>query len=439
MRDQHITQELVERWAKEPRTSKGLYWSRDVPGFGAVISTTGRVSYAIQYRVGGKSRRLKIEVPGKPTPTLQEALFEARLLLDRVGKGHDPIAERAKAQQESVALREVLADYMRLDGNRLRSARRVQAMFRDHILPTLGDKPIGDIKRQGDIVPLLRGIVARGEPALARSVRTHLSTLFKWHVDQTDSFINPLAGGKNIGSIPKEQKRTRVLSEGELSAIWRACDEWKQGERQHPYALLIQFIALTGTRIMEPAHMTREEVDAEGKTWVIPAARYKTGRDTLIPLSRSAQSILKGVSVGLHHARPRSFLFSLDGGETALGGIAKWKAQLDQRSGVQEWVTHDLRRTCATLAARQHLRIPEHIQRRMLGHVPNDVHGSTYNMHTYEGELRKAFEALAKEVARIVREPVSRELPVYGPAVKKKRARRAPEIVPVPARPMFRL
>ena len=63
------------------------------------------------------------------------------------------------------------------------------------------------------------------------------------------------------------------------------------------------------------------------------------------------------------------------------------------------WTLHDLRRTAKTLMTRNG--VPHFHADRVLGHVIPGV-GGTYDRHDYLNEKRKALEALAVEVARIL-------------------------------------
>ena len=77
---------------------------------------------------------------------------------------------------------------------------------------------------------------------------------------------------------------------------------------------------------------------------VIPAARYKTEVDMLIPLSDLAQQIIR--------QQPRwnssDFVFSLTG-NGPLRSISRFKKIFDEACGLKDYRTHDLRRTARTL------------------------------------------------------------------------------------------
>jgi len=124
--------------------------------------------------------------------------------------------------------------------------------------------------------------------------------------------------------------------------------------------------------------------------WIIPAPRYKTNLDHVIPLSKLALSVLP--------ERNGEFVFSKNGRE-AIGGLGRHKAAIDAASGVRGWVVHDLRRSARSLLSRAGV-ATDHAE-RCLGHVIPGVRG-VYDRHEYFDEKARAFEALAAQVERIV-------------------------------------
>jgi integrase len=146
----------------------------------------------------------------------------------------------------------------------------------------------------------------------------------------------------------------------------------------------------------------REEI--VGAEWTIPAVRYKTKIDHVIPLSRAALTALdwagQGNSSGplLSDTNGNPFIFSSNG-KLALGGFDRHKRAIDEASGVTGWTIHDLRRTARSLMSRAGVNAD--IAERCLGHVIGGVRG-IYDRHEYFEEKRRAFEALAAQIERIV-------------------------------------
>ena len=126
--------------------------------------------------------------------------------------------------------------------------------------------------------------------------------------------------------------------------------------------------------------------------WTIPASRYKTGNEVVLPLSKAAQAVLEELPV------LGQFVFSADG-RKPIGGLSERKAKLDKLSGVTDWVIHDLRRTARSLMSRAG--VDADITERCLGHVIGGVRG-VYDRHSFLEEKRMAFEKLAALIEGIV-------------------------------------
>jgi integrase len=149
---------------------------------------------------------------------------------------------------------------------------------------------------------------------------------------------------------------------------------------------------LTATRRSEAADLRRSELS--GNDWLIPAARYKTKSDFLIPLPGDARSLLASIPI----VGRGEFVFTLNG-ETSIGGFSRWKLSFDDASGVRDWTIHDLRRTARSLMSRAG--VPTDHAERALGHVLSGVR-KTYDRHEYYAEKQRAFEGLAAQISRIV-------------------------------------
>ena len=186
------------------------------------------------------------------------------------------------------------------------------------------------------------------------------------------------------GSIPHSERRR---TPGCLASLWRV-----------PASIL------TATRRNEALYATRAEI--VGAEWTIPAARYKTKIDHVIPLSQAAQSALSHMGVP---GEAGGWLFSANGRQV-IGSHSRHKAAMDQASGVTNWVIHHLRRTARSLMSRAGVQA-DHAE-RCLGHVIGGVRG-VYDRHEYLEEKRLAFESLASLVDRIV-DPQANVVPLRG-------------------------
>jgi integrase len=127
---------------------------------------------------------------------------------------------------------------------------------------------------------------------------------------------------------------------------------------------------------------------------LIPAARYKTKSDFLVPLSVTARALLDKIP----RVGRADFVFTSDG-RKSIAGFSKWKRRFDKACGVNGWTLHDLRRTARSLMSRAG--VPSDHAERALGHVLSGVR-KTYDRHEYYSEKQRAFEALAAQIGRII-------------------------------------
>jgi integrase len=208
--------------------------------------------------------------------------------------------------------------------------------------------------------------------------------VMNWHASRSDDFRSPIVRGM-ARTKPKERARERTLTDDELRLVWKVAET-------EPLGRYVQFVLLTATRRNEAAQARRSEIT--GADWIIPGARYKTGKDHLVPLSAMALAVLPSGG--------GDFVFSKDGVGPLHASNFKTafdKALLREGPPLPRWTLHDLRRTARSLMSRAGVQT-DHAE-RCLGHVIGGVRG-VYDRHAYLEEKRQGFEALASLVERIV-------------------------------------
>jgi integrase len=220
---------------------------------------------------------------------------------------------------------------------------------------------------------------------MANNTLAHVRKIMNWHSTRTDNFRSPIVRGM-ARTKPGERKRDRVLTDDELRAVWKAAERLSG-----PFGYLVRFILLTATRRNEAADIADGEVS--GDAWTIPAERYKTKLDHVIPLSRAARDLLGSIT------RIEGVPYIFTTGDRPIGGFTKFKEAFDKACGVTGWTIHDLRRTARSLMSRAG--VPSDHAERCLGHVIGGVRG-TYDRHAYHAEKKQAFEALATQIDRII-------------------------------------
>jgi integrase len=411
-----------------------FYWDAALPGFGLMITANGARSYVVQYRANGTSRRMSIS-GSRP---LAQAKRDAKGILGAVAKGGDPLMDKRQARKaKGGTLRRIVEDEYLADREvkKLRSINEKRGTFERYIFPTLGSRPLAEIKRS-EIRNMLDKVKRNNGPGAANNAVKVLSSFYNWYVPKADdNFSNPIVRGTY-----KQTKGdgARTLSDDEIRILWNVAAEGRS-----PYDHFLQFILLTATRRNEAARMLREELSADAMEWTIPEARYK-GEDGksahahLIPLSPQARDVLARLKVLQVNGKDSPWVFTTNG-TTPISGFSKYKKAFTDRlfealdkadpgprkriisdlnnrypgKGYQpfdgKWRTHSLRKTARTLLDR--LGVSESIAEKCLGHIKGGIVG-TYNHHEAKPEKRAAFEALGREVERIATGKIGNVIPL---------------------------
>ena len=133
-----------------------------------------------------------------------------------------------------------------------------------------------------------------------------------------------------------------MLGDEELRGIWKAAEALG-----YPFGPVAQLLMLTGQRRGEVCRMRWSDVDLEERLWVM--GDTKGGRPHAVPLVERACAILGGLPrLGTHVFSTR--------GDRPVSGLSKAKRRLDEASGIEGWIFHDLRQDGAHGARAARLR-----------------------------------------------------------------------------------
>ena len=398
------------------------WFDMGLPGFGFRKFASGQAAYFVRYRVGQQQRKVTLS---KYTPGIlaqmrrkaAEVLAEARL-------GNDARARNGKESEHSVNLGEMVQRYL--------EARRpdfapiwfpeVKRYLERH-WAGFHSRPLKSLER-GELVRALDEMAHTRGAATADHAKKALSALFAWAMDRGYVAANPL---HRVKRKAKGNGRERVLSIRELVAVWHAL------ENEEDFGHIVRLLILTLQRRSEIGDLEFPEVDITREQQItLPGTRTKNGKQHIVPLSRSTQSIL-----GLHPQRAdRIFLFG--DGQRGFQGWSKAKGRLDiaarrilnpslmarleatagdltdrsTRRGANKaanalgyksvddllyfvmprWTLHDLRRTGGTQMNEFSLAEP-HIIEAILNHISGSSKGGVagiYNRASYEIQKRTA-------------------------------------------------
>jgi integrase len=355
------------------------------------LQPSGARSFAVRYRLGGRSR--KYTVGPYPAIDLKTARALASQALRAVAEGRDPGQEKIASRSERADTFEAVAkQFVELHcrrANRPRTIEGTQQLLDLHVLPRWRRRLIKDITRR-DVLDLLDGLVAGGRPIAANRALTAIRKLFNWCIERDILAVSPCAGVK---PPTPEQARDRTLDDGELGSVWHAADQLGG-----PYGALVRLLILTGQRRDEVARMTWREVDLDARLWTLPRERSKNGQPHDIPLSDPAAAILESL--------PRigdTFVLTTDG-KAAASNYAVNKRRLDALlpADMPPFWLHDLRRSVASGMARLAINLP--VIEKVLNHTSGSFGGivAVYQRHDFANEKRDALERWGAHVADLV-------------------------------------
>lgn len=391
------------------------------PGLAARRQGAGGVSFVFVW--ASRDKKAKRLTLGKfPAELeLENARHLARDARKVVGHGGVPIV-RLDAQgnrsigREGEAVDEVapafkFGDLLDLYVARLgKSQWQVETLLAKRVPKALRDKPVADVSRR-DIQGLVdeieqppkpkEGPAPRGSASVAAAVGKYITAALNFgekrgHVEHAI---------RNLDLPEANPPGDRILSDDELAALLK--DWLPQGPDTPPrsaFPVIFLLQLLTAGRWNEVSmirtggqHPRAGQLDLDAGLIVLSDS--KGNRPIRIVLPRHAVRVLrawprydkeivfpverKRTTPGKGDGRPgRSGHGSVSGFNTAVTNSRK-------RSGVADWSTHDLRRTCATGLERLGV-LPDIID-RVLNHAKPKLR-STYLHYDYEKERREALE-----------------------------------------------
>jgi integrase len=397
-----ISEKVVEGLPMPEAGNKVHYFSgatlqgkRTPSGFGVRVTAAGAKSFVLFHRMDGKKYLVTLGRWGDLS--VRAAIMAAQARVKAMHKGADPRPNRTRrldeANQPATKTVAGLLDMFmsRYVEGKLRSEKTIRQSLDRLVKPRIGKIGIYDLKRS-QVSKMLDEISDENGEVMADRVLAYIRNAFGWYEvhGRDDDFRSPVVKGM-ARTKSSERARDRILTDDEIRALWKATGA------AGPPGPLLRFILLTACRRSEAAQMTYSEI-IDGD-WVIPAARYKTKTETILPLSKAAQDILNSIP----RVAGSDFVFTATGAKP-IAWFAQLKTAIDKECGFSDWTIHDLRRTARSLMSRAG--VPADHAERCLGHVIGGIRG-TYDRHEYLKEKRDGFERLAAIVDTIIDPPES--------------------------------
>jgi len=401
-----LTARSLEALRAAPAGQRYEIMDAATPGLGVRVTDRGKLTFVLVARYPKGNNPTRREIAEVGAISLEKAREKARGWLDLIKAGIDPKVEDERLRQAELRAQlhtfaAVSEEWFKRHVAKQRTARKTERVVRRELFPALGDRPITQITR-AEVADLLRRIIDRSASRMAELVYQHLRSIFSWAENEgtyglvaapTDKIKPKLFFGER-------KPRTRVLNDTEITAFWRACERLG-----YPFGPLFQLLLLTGCRETEIGSASWSEIGPDGNLLTVPAARFKSEIQHLVPLSAEAKAIVEAVPM---RGVRGDFIFTTTGGETPVANYGKAKARLDRYMAtefghpVDHFVLHDLRRTARTRLSS--LRVPFEVAEMVIGHGRRGM-ARVYDQHDHLDEMREALEEWATRLRSIVDPP----------------------------------
>lgn len=362
--------DITIRSLKAPVQGAVIFPDDLIPGFGVRVSEGGTKSFVLTH--GPRRERETLGRVG--VVSLQEARAEAKRRLAEYTLGKT----KPRTTSWNVALEEylaevaanckprTLADYQYFLINRFRYGTTKLSELSPHDLHKSLDR-------------------FAKTPAEQRHAFVVLRAFLRWAHRKHYLDINPM---ERMQAPHPYVPRERVLTDEELKRVWNAA-------RDDTFGKIVKLLMLTGQRRGEITGLTGDMVGENSIT--LPSLLTKNSRQHTFPLGTMAKALLNPPQPS------KVLLFPALGKQTPFNGWSKSKPKLDQRSGVSDWVLHDLRRTFASNLASIGVQLP--VIERMLNHISGSFSGivGVYQRYDFFPEMQDAITRWEEHVQKLLR------------------------------------
>jgi integrase len=373
----NITKSFVEKAPtppklKEGRTEQKRYYDDKIKGFGLRITSGGTKAFFVEKLVNGILKR--ITIGQYPTITTEQARREAQVLLGKMVRGIDPVAEKKAKKIKGTTLQKAFDDYKIARKNLKPTTIKDYERVLKQVVPDWLDKSLSNITK--DMVT--KRHIAYGESnseARANLAMRLLRAVFNFAineyqtVDGKDIILeNPVKRLSHNRGWYRVERRQSVIKSHQLA-------DWYQGLMRlsecYPSSVATMWqdyfllVVLTGMRRTEAASLRFYDVDLRAKTFTLHDTKNRDNH------TLAMSDFIYELFLRRRAASQGDFVFPADSKSGHLVEPRKAMLKVAELSGVP-FTVHDARRTFITCA--ETIDISAYALKRLLNHrMTNDV------------------------------------------------------------------
>ena len=372
----------------------------DVRGFSITIYPSGNRAFTLDYRVGGRQRRMTIgRWPEWNTVAARERAKELRRDID---EGIDPLSLR-ESSREAPRVNDMITRYLAEHTPHLaaRNAADQHTIMHKLVAPDWGKKLVTEITK-ADVEKLLTKIAAgrarpskakpnnrarklqgpKPTPVRANRVGEVLRKMFTLAIGWGMRADNPASGFRRR----IENERERFLSPEEIGRLAKALDAAKDQRA----AGIIRLCMLTGARLGEVRQARFEQFNLELGVWSKPAATTKQRKVHRVPVSADVAAIVRQRQLLVPSGVP--WLFPGDTPGQPVKEIRRFWINVQRDANLPDVRIHDLRHTFASLLVSGGASL-EMIGKLLVGHT--QMQTTQRYAHLMDSPLRAGVDAVA--------------------------------------------
>jgi integrase len=367
-------------------------------------------SFIFKFNIDGK--RYGMGLGSLSELRLDDALYKARQMQERVDRKEDPREEERRARRKrdeernrpaAITFAEAAERYATAHESEWSAKdykRRWLAVLERHTFPVIGKVPVAEITVE-HVLRVLEPLWARKMTKTGKDTRGRISDVLGWSMAKgyRPKGQNPAAWSENLEHLlakpakPDPQPSLNYRKAGAFMAELRAKD-WL-GARATEFAML------TVSRANEVIGMRWSEVDWNargGPLWTVPAKRMKRRREHIVPLSGAAIAILKAIQ-GDRTLGGDELVFVGTDGQLAENALLKSVQRIDPTV-----TQHGFRATFSSWRA-DRTDFDAEVAEFALAHVSKGVEG-VYKRTTAVAKRRELMEAWADYLGEVEGENV---------------------------------
>lgn len=281
------------RTAKSGVKSYKLY---DGGGLYLDVLPSGKKRWRWRFVRGGKESRMTLgEYPSLGLKAAREKRDELKKLIEI---GVDPVQKQRTdrlsfKKEKPITFADVAARWLKIKIPewRMRSAARAKSLLDTHVLPRLGEIPLGEIT-PAIVLSIAQEIADKNMTSSAQRMVNMTSQIMRYAVISQLIDSDPCRDLR--GALPRHRV-THFLAITDATRVGEFISAIRNRRGDPILSLLALFLVYTFVRPTEAREMLWEEVDINNRLWIIPAHRMKRGYDHIVPLSRQTLIILNNI------------------------------------------------------------------------------------------------------------------------------------------------